>query len=164
MSAIYSELAERIRGEVSDLDRIVKRVLSYWNRGEKSPHEQDVYLDSVALNLHSFYSGVERLFELIARHVDRDLPDGKHWHRDLLEQMTKDIEDTRPAVISRTSGDDPDEFRRFRHMVRNVYTFNLVPDKMQPLITRLDSRWSRIRDELLAFATFIDDVARTSEP
>jgi hypothetical protein len=25
----------------------------------------------VALNLHSFYSGVERLFELIARHVDR---------------------------------------------------------------------------------------------
>jgi len=29
-----------------------------------------LYLDSAALNLHGFYSGLERLFELIARHVD----------------------------------------------------------------------------------------------
>lgn len=31
--------------------------------------DQDIYLDSVALNLHGFYSGLERLFELVARHL-----------------------------------------------------------------------------------------------
>lgn len=163
MTTIYDELSERIRSEIDDLDRVVRRVLTYWDRGQQSPHEQDVYLDSVALNLHSFYSGIERLFELIVRHIDRDLPEGRHWHRDLLQQVSRDIEGTRPAVISRKNGDDLDEFRRFRHMVRNVYTFNLVPEKMKPLIVRLDSVWPDVREELLAFSAFLDDVARTSQ-
>lgn len=73
MNTVYRELAERIRGEVSDLERLIQRVLQSWEGGQRSPDQQDVYLDSVALNLHGFYSWVERLFELIARHVDRDL-------------------------------------------------------------------------------------------
>jgi hypothetical protein len=62
----YLELVERIRGEVPDLDRVVRRALQNWSRGAAVPNEQDVYLESVALNLHSFYSGLERLFELMA--------------------------------------------------------------------------------------------------
>ena len=59
--------------------------------------EQDVYLDSVALNLHSFYSGLERLFE-IARHIDCSVPEGETWHRDLLDQMACEVADIRPAI------------------------------------------------------------------
>jgi hypothetical protein len=91
----------------------------------------------VALNLHGFYSGVERLFEMIARHVDRALPSGEGWHQDLLQQMTKGIAERRPAVISPESASMLDEFRRFRHLVRSLYTFNLVPQKMEPLIAAL---------------------------
>jgi hypothetical protein len=36
----------------------------------------DMYVDSVALNLHGFYSGLERLFELIATVVDERKPQG----------------------------------------------------------------------------------------
>ena len=35
----------------------------------------DFYLDSVALNLHGFYSGVERLFEKIAGTIDGFVPE-----------------------------------------------------------------------------------------
>ena len=38
----------------------------------------------------------------------------------------------RPAVIGPESASALDELRRFRHLVRNVYTFNLVPEKMTP--------------------------------
>jgi hypothetical protein len=69
MSSPYQELAERIRGEVLDLDRIVQRIELAWEQAQRQPTEQ-AYLDSVALNLHGFYSGQERLFELIARQVD----------------------------------------------------------------------------------------------
>lgn len=62
--------------------------------------EESAYLDSVALNLHGFYAGLERLFELIVRRVDGALPDGETWHRDLLQRMTQDIVEIRPAVLS----------------------------------------------------------------
>jgi hypothetical protein len=91
MNDIYQELAERIRGEMSDMERVVQRALWAWPKAQKVSEEQNVYLDSVALNLHSFYSGIERLFELIARHVDSALPSGESWHRDLLQQITQDM-------------------------------------------------------------------------
>jgi hypothetical protein len=80
---VFEELCERIRGEVPELGRVVDRALGAWVQAQQTPSEH-AYLDSVALNLHGFYSGVERLFELIARHVDRVLPSGDTWHRDLL--------------------------------------------------------------------------------
>lgn len=164
MNTVYRELAERIRGEVSDLERLIQRVLQSWEGGQRSPDQQDVYLDSVALNLHGFYSWVERLFELIARHVDRDLDlaTGETWHQDLLQRMTKDIQE-RPALIGGESASTLDELRRFRHLVRNVYTFNLVPEKMDPLVSSLPELWPRLRAELLAFADFLEDVAQASE-
>jgi len=61
----YEELVERIRGEASDLNRLVKRALLAWNQCKKLSSEQGVYIDSVALNLHGFYSGLERIFELL---------------------------------------------------------------------------------------------------
>jgi len=64
VNALYLELVERIRGEVPDLDRVVQRALAAWVQAKRMPDES-AYLDSVALNLHGFYSGLERLFELI---------------------------------------------------------------------------------------------------
>jgi hypothetical protein len=136
VNALYEELVERIRGEVLDLERVVQRAPRAWSQAQREPGEQ-AYLDSVALNLHGFYSGGECLFELIARHVDRALPTGETWHRDLLQQMTRDLADVRPAVISQDNALALDEFRRFRHLVRSVYTMNLLPDKMVGLMSAL---------------------------
>ena len=165
MTTVYRELSERIRGEVPDLDRLIGRVLRAWEGAQRSTDQQDVYLDSVALNLHGFYSGVERLFELIARHIDRDreLATGESWHQDLLQRMKKDIQETRPALISDESASALDELRRFRHLMRNIYTFNLIPEKIEPLVSSLPALWSRLRAELLAFADFLEDVAEASE-
>ncbi len=160
MRDVYQELVERIRGEVPELERAIQRALHAWSQVQQTPDEQ-AYVDSVALNLHGFYSGLERLFELIARHVDRYLPAGDTWHRDLLEQMAGDVPDVRPAVISRSNALALDEFRRFRHLVRNVYTFTLVPEKMAPLVSTLSGLWPQIRVELLAFADFLEELART---
>lgn len=148
-----------------DLDRLIGRVRHAWKGARRSTDQQDVYLDSVALNLHGFYSGVERLFELIARHIDRnrELATGESWHQNLLQQMKEDIQQTRPAIISDESASVLDELRRFRHLVRNIYTFNLIPERIEPLVSSLPESWSRLRAELLAFADFLADVAEASE-
>ena len=163
MNKLYEGLIERIRGEVPDLNRLVQRALRAWSRTQSSPDEQEAYLDSVALNLHGFYSGLERLFELIARHVDQQVPDGEMWHRDLLQQMAQDKADVRPAVISHERISFLDEFRLFRHLVRNVYTFNLAPDKMKMLVLNLPDLWHQVQAELLAFADFLSELVRARQ-
>ncbi len=158
MNALPRELIERIRGEIPDLERVTQRILRAWPHAHRSSEAQNVYLDSVALNLHSFYSGLERLFELIARHLDQNLPAGEVWHRDLLVQMSHDLACVRPAVISEATAHRLDEYRRFRHLVRNVYTVNLAPEKMSGLITALPKLWADLQAELLAFADFLEDL------
>jgi hypothetical protein len=59
-----------------------------------------LYLDSVALNLHGFYAGLERLFEMIVGVVDGQMPRGENWHQILLEQVATETPSVRPAVIS----------------------------------------------------------------
>ena len=160
MNTTLLGLADRIRGELPELDLVVQRGVRAWAQAGAAADDQDLYLDSVALNLHSFYSGAERLFELIAKHVDRALPDGQTWHRTLLQQMSRELANVRPAVISENSTQGLDDLRRFRHLVRNVYTVNLVPEKIAPLLSELPELWAELRAEFLAFADFVEELAR----
>lgn len=156
MTTPERQLARRIRGELADLDRAVKRVGRAWDKVQSAGPDADLYLDSVALSLHGFYSGLERLFELIARHLGGDLPSGPSWHEQLLVSMTEEVEDHRPAVVSTASGEYLDEYRRFRHLVRNVYATNLLPERVASLVEGLPGAWAQIRAELSVFADFLD--------
>ena len=73
---------------------------------------------------------MERLFELIAAVIDHAVPMGERWHDALLRQMTDEVLGVRPAVISQAICEQLDEYRRFRHVVRNVYAFHFEQEKM----------------------------------
>jgi hypothetical protein len=65
----------------------------------------------------------------------------------------------RPAVIGKQSFDVLDEFRRFRHLVRNVYAAKLDLKKMSGLLDELPDLWLKVRDELKAFGNFLKVLA-----
>lgn len=56
-------LARRIREELIELEPLIQRTQEAWRRSQRS--SDDFYLDSVALSLHGFYVGLERLFALV---------------------------------------------------------------------------------------------------
>jgi len=153
-------LAQRISDELNELERIIKRSQEAWRRFQQ--HSDDLYMDAVALNLHSLYSGVERLFELIATTIDNDLPQGANWHRVLLERMSVEIPSVRPAVISEATCEALDEYRGFRHVVRHAYTFQFDAAKMQHLVERIPTIFTRASSELLAFGSFLKQCAESS--
>lgn len=160
MKPLYQNLIERIRNEIADLEQVIERAQEGWAKVQvTSAKEHQAFVDSVALNLHGFYSGLERLFELIARQVDDSLPEGAIWHRELVEQMAQDFPHSRPAVISHENAKVLDEFRRFRHLVRNVYTINLTPVKMDGLLRILPIFWPKLRAELLAFSNYLEALS-----
>jgi hypothetical protein len=49
--------------------------------------------------------------------------------------MTKEVPGIRPAVVSMTTCQRLDEYRGFRHVVRNVYTYQFDPVKVEKLGT-----------------------------
>jgi len=157
---IYSEIAERIRSEIDDLEQTVDRILKVWSDMKKAPVDQSVYIDSVALNLHGFYSALEKLFELILRNIDKKTLPSKTWHQDLLKIMSQSAESVRPAVISNDTYKRLDKFLRFRHLVRNIYATNLIPQKIELLIEDLGLLWPNLRRELLSFAGFLERLNR----
>ena len=62
MTERLRRLAERIRQELDAIDRVVGRGARAWAAARLHSVEQDLYFDSVALCLHDFYTGVERIF------------------------------------------------------------------------------------------------------
>jgi hypothetical protein len=146
-------LASRILNEISALRLVVARVESAWRAA--ATNNDELYYDSVALNIHSFYSGIERIFEKISSAVDGSLPQGINWHQELLNQMAMEIPKVRPAVISEKSRELLEPYRGFRHVVRNVYTYHIVPEKMKPLAKGIRPVFKLLEKELSAFSRFI---------
>ena len=149
-----AKLAERIRQELGEISRVVTRTSEGWERARRS--NDDYYLDSVALNLHGFYSGFERLFTQIAEVVEGDLPHGESWHQLLLRRMMTEVPMIRPAVISNETSAKLDDYRGFRHVVRNVYAYKFDPDKLEKLVRSVPELFAQLKAELLAFASFLE--------
>ncbi len=156
MNKIGAVLSGRIRDELSELAKVVDRAEQGWKKA-KTQHD-DYYLDGVALNLHGFYSGLEHIFEKIASSVDESVPTGSNWHQELIRQMSIEVSGVRPAVISAELRIALEEYRGFRHIVRNVYTYQLNPEKLERLILMLRETLSTAERELLAFAKFLESA------
>lgn len=101
---------------------------------------------------------MERLLELIARTLDAKVPTGDNWHRELVRQLSASVPGIRPAVVGPATAAVLDELRRFRHVARNVYAMNLVPDRVGHLVELVDQAWPRLREELLAAADFLEEA------
>ncbi len=162
MSAEYATLAGRIRQSLLDLERVVDRAELLMDKAGRSG--DDGYLDGVALNLHGFYAGVERIFEDIARTVEQAVPDGPDWHQDLLLQMSAEVSTIRPPVIGQETRHCLDEYRGFRHVVRNVYTFSLRPARLQELAANLRACYRAVETDLQTFAAFLEELAADGGP
>jgi hypothetical protein len=83
-------LTDKILKECTNLDKVILKanetILLIDNR------ENDIYFESLisalTLYLENFYMGVERIFVLIAKEIDKITPSGESWHIQLLKQMS----------------------------------------------------------------------------
>ena len=85
----YLSLVSRIQQELADLVSVTDRAERGLHAAQNSLEDQDLFIDAVALNLHDFYIGCERIFQQIGSIVDGNIPSSQNWHRELLSQMKK---------------------------------------------------------------------------
>ena len=157
MTINYAALAGRIKQSLIDLERVVNRTEMLLDKAKHTG--DDGYLDGVALNLHGFYAGVERIFEDIARSLEKTVPSGPNWHQNLLLQMSAEVHSIRPPVITADTRYCLEEYRGFRHVVRNVYTFNLRSTRLQELTAELGQCYQALGLDLKNFIQFLEQLA-----
>jgi hypothetical protein len=144
-------LLARVEKEIAEIHRMKDLCLRRW---KKALRDED-FLGSVAFDLHALYHGVERIFQTFAKAIDGDLPSGEAWHRSLLVQMTEEVPGLRPAIISEETKAALDTYRTFRHVARNVYTFNLDSRKMAVLVANLPGTVERACSDISVFLDFL---------
>jgi len=157
----YLTLSAVIRQKLAELGQIVDRITRIRQRLDTT--EDEFYLDAIALNLHGFYAGLEQIFEAIARTIGEGMPTGSHWHQALLLQMSVAVPTVRPAVISQASRQRLDSYRGFRHVVRNVYTFNLEAARVLVLAKDLALCYEQVVADLNQFCQFLDRIGQEPE-
>jgi hypothetical protein len=159
----FLALAAEIRQELSSLSRLADEIPATWAKVSTLPEtDRPPYVESTALKFHNFYTACERIFETIAGEVNGALPQTSDWHLRLLRMMTVDVPRVRPRVLTPELADRLAELLRFRHVVRNIYGFELHEEKVGPQVDELDGlvaaadrfRWSKaevMRRALRAF-------------
>lgn len=152
-SGRYSVLLVELRQDWAAVRRLIDETLQIASLRENEPRPgvAGALVNSVALSLHHVYSALEASFERVAKYLDERVPQGGEWHAELLRQMSFEVPDLRPRLISTGLKSRLDEYRRFRHVVRKGYEHSLEWERMEPLVGSLPA----LREELeAAFVRF----------
>lgn len=153
-----ARVAARVREEVARLDEVataLREAIDHWG-----PVEQDrIHVHWVGGLLHDLYTGLEKAFAEISPELNGVASGPETWHRALLHTMTLDLPGFRPRVIRRDLEPRLLELLKFRHLYRNLYSFDLRWDRVRALATDALALWPEAADDLTAFATTLETIA-----
>ncbi|MEL4897222.1 ribonuclease toxin HepT-like protein [Crocosphaera sp. Alani8] len=152
-------IQERISQELNKINRGVQQLELFLTQLNDSSDliYQEALVNSLALNLHGIYTGIERIFKVIATEIDLSLPTGNKWHRDLLDQMAVKIPNVRTEVITEESRAILDELRRFRHVLRSAYSFQLDKQKVLIVVNNFLIYHHQLIQEIQSFCNYLDE-------
>lgn len=161
---VYSYLRRAIQDEMNSLGELYQEIDPLIARAQRADQEDLIFYTRAAGSiLHDFYTGIEKVFQEIAKRLDGGLPKGERWHIELLESMAKSRE-TRPPGISDDLKERLKEYLGFRHLFRNIYSIELKWDKLKDLLIRLrDSIWEEFRKEIELFDGFLQKMLGEAE-
>lgn len=139
----------QINFEIQQIDELF---ISFNELFEKCRLEEPSLIELTAIGsvLHFFYNGIENIFKTIGKNIDGKLPQGHHWHSELLQQMSQDTF-KHSSVISMGLKGRLSEYLAFRHFYRNSYSFFLKWNELKKLADPVISVWSECKVELRMF-------------
>lgn len=154
LALLRDEIEEELK-QIYQLKNQIKEV-----NNEKIINSYNLKTRVYASIISDFFMASERIFKLIAKEIDEDLPETDDWHKKLLRQMSVDLPEIRPAVIDKKLYYLLEEYLKFRHLVRNIYGFQLDYKRFSHLVTDIDIAISEIVKQINSFLNKMDEIAR----
>ncbi len=138
------------------LDRILQHQVEVLARADVEPTFFLVSAASVVL--HDFYNTIEKTFQQIAQEIDGGTPAGDAWYQQLLGRMTIETPGRRPPIIDETLAGTLSEYLRFRHLFRHIYGFELVWERIAPLIEKMPQVHENFIKQIDTFIAYLQTV------
>ena len=153
-------LTQRINDEFDKIEETLERIHRGLDNIDVLPVQAREFIENtIATDLADIYSGIERIFERIAREVDTHIPTGSRWHKNLLAQMAEKRPERRP-VISENTHRELEELLEFRHKVNNIYGRELKYEKTIPHAKSIGELFERVSEDMNRFT---DSLVRPEE-
>lgn len=147
-----------IETELGHLDRLAADIQDVQREIAMDPEHRRLFYENLALKLHNFYTGCERIFNVVTSELNGGPPTGYDWHQRLLDRMAADWGE-RPAIITAATATDLREFLSFRHVVRNVYGYELDPERIERLLEKYPQTWTAFRSDVENFIRQLKTMA-----
>ena len=145
------KLTQRINDECARIESTVHSIGKALEDIEILPDSARQYVEeTIANRLADVYSGIERIFERIANEVDGHLSRGSRWHKNLLEQMTRQRPERQP-VISHETFLLLESLLEFRHKINNIYAEELIYDNTEEHARNIERLYESFSDDLNMF-------------
>ena len=158
-----NKLIQRISDERTKIQRTVQGIANALQDIEIIAANHKKYVErTIASDLAEVYSGIERIFERIAREIDMQMPSGSRWHNDLLEQMAEQRPE-RPPAISPNTLPRLKELLDFRHKVNNIYRDELIYEKAEEHAKPIGDLFATVSKELDTLIAFLTETEGTHE-
>jgi hypothetical protein len=113
-----SVLRAEVQGQLNKIEQVFATLEG---RASEWAPDDVATVESVAYQVHNFYSAIEDLMKIVAKAFENSIADLSQWHTQLLNRMTLEIEGVRPALLTTETATLLDELRAFRHLFRHAY-------------------------------------------
>ena len=147
-------LAKEIESELQGINTLL---IEY----QQMPQEKTIYLLRAKASIFlDFYTAIERIMMKIAEELNGGLPKSDQWHKDLLFDMSLDLEGIRPPLFPKELYESLYSYLRFRHLFRNNYGYELKPDLLKSLE---DAFPETVKQSMAHIETFCSWLRRMAE-
>lgn len=148
-----------LKAEILDtLDKIkfLEQKLNKFNPDKINEKTSENQLILIGYYLSGIYSTIEEIFLKVAKEFENKIEDPTKWHAEILNRMSIDIENIRPAIISKKTKNFLDELRKFRHTFRFSYAFELEWEKLLFVVSKWKEGSELFYKDIQVFMRYLD--------
>lgn len=132
-----------LNAQMTNIKAIHQKIV---DRSTRLQSDDETILESTAYQIHNLYCAAEDLLKIVAGYFENNISDSSQWHSLLLQRMSVEIPNIRPAFLTSKTYSILNSLRGFRHFFRHAYgaTIEYVQlksniDKSLDLLTHLES-------------------------
>jgi hypothetical protein len=132
-----------LNSQMTEIKSIYQKLV---DRSKKLQADDQIILESIAYQIHNLYCATEDLLKIVARYFENNISESSQWHSLLLQRMSTEIPNVRPAFLTSKTYLLLNSLRGFRHFFRHAYGAIIEYDQLKSnldksigLIANLDS-------------------------
>ena len=152
------QIKEKIKFEISKIDTLIDKS-SVLVQKCKLQEPDFIELNAAGSTLHSYYNGLENIFLLVSKNIDKKALSSQKWHRELLDSMFCENE-ARNAVLDKNLYNQLFDYMSFRHVFRHSYSYALDWKRLQPLFSSMYENWNEVKFCLQKFIGEVEDIEK----